>query len=140
MFQTKAVQKIKTHILCAVTFFFSENRAVCELIWGKRGRVRGVTDDNIIRRMRFVRWVPKATNTRSEYVILIAFQLQQWSTNTPQIYLCTYIVSLLFELSGVFLTAEEREREREREREMGSFSRVIRLRLCLLLRSASADR
>jgi len=24
MFQTKAVQKIKTHILCSVTFFFSK--------------------------------------------------------------------------------------------------------------------
>jgi len=28
MFQTKVVQKIKTHILCSVTFLFSEDRAV----------------------------------------------------------------------------------------------------------------
>ena len=29
-------------------------------------------------RMRFTWWIPKATNTRSEYVILIAFPRQQW--------------------------------------------------------------
>jgi len=29
-------------------------------------------------RMRIVCWVPKATNTHSEYVVLIAFPLQQW--------------------------------------------------------------
>jgi hypothetical protein len=28
MFQTKLVEKIKTHILCSVTFFSSENCAV----------------------------------------------------------------------------------------------------------------
>jgi hypothetical protein len=28
--------------------------------------------------MRFECWIPKATNTQSEHVILIAFPLQQW--------------------------------------------------------------
>ena len=28
------------------------------------------TDDNIIRRMRFARWITKATDTNSEYAIL----------------------------------------------------------------------
>jgi hypothetical protein len=31
MFQTKVVEKIKTHILCSVTFF--ENLAVYETMW-----------------------------------------------------------------------------------------------------------
>ena len=31
-----------------------------------------------IRRMRIACWIPKATNTQSEYVMLIAFPLQQW--------------------------------------------------------------
>jgi hypothetical protein len=44
----------------------------------KYGTVRQVTDDNIIRRMRFVCWIPKATDTHSEYVIFIAFSQQQW--------------------------------------------------------------
>jgi hypothetical protein len=33
MFQTKVVEKIKTHILSAITFFFVENRAVYEIMW-----------------------------------------------------------------------------------------------------------
>jgi hypothetical protein len=36
------------------------------------------TDDNIILRMRFACWITKATDTHSEYVILIAFPRQQW--------------------------------------------------------------
>ena len=31
-----------------------------------------------VRRMRLACWIPKATNTNSEFVILIAFKLQQW--------------------------------------------------------------
>jgi len=34
MFQTKIVEKIKTHTLCSVTFFF-ENRAAYEIMWKK---------------------------------------------------------------------------------------------------------
>jgi hypothetical protein len=44
----------------------------------KYGRDRQVTDDNIILRMRFACWITKATDTHSEYVILIAFEMQQW--------------------------------------------------------------
>ena len=40
--------------------------------------VRQITDDNITLRMRFACWISKATDTHSEYVILIAFVLQQW--------------------------------------------------------------
>jgi len=32
MFQTKGVEKIKTHILCSIIFFF-ENYAVYEVMW-----------------------------------------------------------------------------------------------------------
>jgi hypothetical protein len=41
-------------------------------------RAGQATDDNIIRRMRFACCIPKATNTHSEYVILIAFPRKQW--------------------------------------------------------------
>jgi hypothetical protein len=44
----------------------------------KYGRAGQATDDNIIRRMRFEYWVTKSTDTHSEYIILIAFPLQQW--------------------------------------------------------------
>jgi hypothetical protein len=44
----------------------------------KCGSDRQATDENIIRRMRFACWITKTTGTHSEYVILIAFQRQQW--------------------------------------------------------------
>jgi hypothetical protein len=44
----------------------------------KYDTARETTDDNIIRRMRLACWITKATDTRSEYVILIAFPRQQW--------------------------------------------------------------
>jgi hypothetical protein len=43
----------------------------------KYDRAGQVTDDNITRRMRFACWITKATDTHSEYVILIAFPRQQ---------------------------------------------------------------
>jgi hypothetical protein len=55
MFQTKVVEKIKTRILCSITFF-SENHAFYEIMWKNI-----VWPDNIILRMRFARWVTKAT-------------------------------------------------------------------------------
>jgi hypothetical protein len=42
------------------------------------GKATQITDDKIIRHMRFACWIIRATNTHSEYVILIAFPLQQW--------------------------------------------------------------
>ena len=43
----------------------------------KCGRARQATDDNIIRRMRFACWITKV-ETHAQYVILIAFALQNW--------------------------------------------------------------
>jgi hypothetical protein len=44
----------------------------------KYDRARQATDDNIIRRMHFACWITQATDTHSEYVILIVGALQQW--------------------------------------------------------------
>jgi hypothetical protein len=44
----------------------------------KYSTARDSTDDNRIRRMHSVCWKTKAENTHSEYVMLIAFPLQQW--------------------------------------------------------------
>jgi len=41
--------------------------------------------------MRFARWIPKAKYTHSEYVILIAFRLQQWLHERVSILSYTYI-------------------------------------------------
>jgi hypothetical protein len=76
MFQTKVVHKIKTHILCSITF----SRKSCRLGDNveKFRTARQTTDDNIIRHIRFARSITKATDTHSEYVILIAFPRQQF--------------------------------------------------------------
>ena len=55
---------------------FPENYAVYKL--EICGRAAQATDENVIWRMRFACWITKATNTPSEYVILIALQPQHW--------------------------------------------------------------
>jgi hypothetical protein len=47
-------------------------------MWEKYGRARQAIDYNKARRMRFGCWMTKATNTHSEYVVIIAFPRQQW--------------------------------------------------------------
>jgi len=39
---------------------------------------------------------PKATNTHSEYVIFIAFSLQQWLYKRPSVISYTYTTCLVF--------------------------------------------
>jgi hypothetical protein len=58
MFHTEVVGKIKSHILCTVTFFLDNVE--------KFGTARQATDDNIIWRMRFAYWITKSTDTYSE--------------------------------------------------------------------------
>ena len=45
-------------------------------------------------RMRFECWIPKATNSHSEYVIIIAFPLQQWLYERVSMLRYTYTASL----------------------------------------------
>jgi len=49
----------------------------------------------IIWRMRIACWITKATGTRSVYVILIAFRLQQWLHDRPTM-LRLYVHGLSF--------------------------------------------
>ena len=48
-------------------------------------------------RMHIECWIPKATDTHSEYVIPIAFPLQQWLHERALMLRYTYIVSFLFQ-------------------------------------------
>ena len=68
MFQIEVVEKIKTHILYPVTFFF-ENCAVYEIMW--ENIVWRDRPQRTIWRMCIACWVPKATNSHSEYVIIL---------------------------------------------------------------------
>ena len=61
--------------MCSKKNFSPENRAVYEIMWKNiigRGRLQMT-----IWRLRIACWVTKATNTHSEYVILIAFPRQK---------------------------------------------------------------
>ena len=85
MFQTKVVQKIKTYNL----FFWKIVSFMIEC------RTRQATDDNIIWHMRITYWTPKATDTHSEYVILIAFPLQH-RLYVRALMLCVHCLSYLY--------------------------------------------
>ena len=62
MFQTYIVEKIKTHVLCSVTFLFFLNCAIYEIMWKnvEWGRLQMT-----IWSMHISCWIPKATNTHS---------------------------------------------------------------------------
>ena len=91
MFQTKVVQKIKTHILCSITFFF--RKSYC--FW-----------DNVEKYCRGGaghRWQYGACALHAPYLrpqtctqnMFTAFQRQQWSHERASMLLYTYIASLL---------------------------------------------
>ena len=64
MFQTKVVVTIETNFMLNKFFFFL-NRVVCEIMWKniiERSRLQMT-----IWRMRIACWIPKSTNTLSEW-------------------------------------------------------------------------
>ena len=86
--------------------FFNENYAVYEIMW--KYVVEPERIQMTIRRMRFACIITKATNTRSEYAIFIAFTRRKWFSNAPHWYgIGTYIASLVFcHMRLVFLSCE----------------------------------
>jgi len=93
MFRTEVVQIIKTHISCSLTFFLL-NRPVCEIIW--TNIVEPGRPQMTIWRMRFACWIPEATNTHSEYVMLIAIARRQWLHDRASMLRYTYTDCLLY--------------------------------------------
>jgi len=62
----KSRREKKTHNLCSITFF---NHAIYKKMW--KNTVEPEGPQMTIWRMRIICWVPKVTNTHSEYVIFI---------------------------------------------------------------------
>jgi len=62
-------------------FFFSENRAVYEILWKYTVDPGGA--QMAIWRMRIVCWITKATYAYSGYVIFIVFRCSSGCTNAP---------------------------------------------------------
>ena len=72
MFQTRTVDKIKTHILCSITFCHPPtpgNRTVYEKMW--KNIVQLDRPQTTIWSMCIAFLIPKATNIHSEYEIFI---------------------------------------------------------------------
>jgi len=92
MFQTKVVEKNQnTHFV--FSNFFWKNRAFCEIMWkniSEPGRPQMTTWH-----LRIACWIPKTTNTHSEYVILIVSPLKQWLQESALMLRNTYIACLV---------------------------------------------
>jgi len=94
MFQTKVVEKIKTHSMFN-NFFFPENLAFYEIMW--KNFVEPGIPQMTIWCLRIAFWIPKATNTHSEYLIFICLPLQQWLHERASINVTfQYIACLVF--------------------------------------------
>ena len=110
MFQTKVVEKIKTHILCSVRFI----RKLCRWWYNeeKCGGARGVTNDVTIWRIRVACWMSKATCTHLHahshapghtharthahlFIYLLFFHGNNAFVNAPQCYVIRTLPVLL---------------------------------------------
>ena len=87
----KVLEKIKKYILCSI-IYSPENRAFYDVMW--KNIVERERSQMTIWRMRIARLFPKAINTHSEYVILIAVPLQQWLHESSSMVRYTYISRL----------------------------------------------
>ena len=99
MFQTKVLEKIKTHFIIN-NFFFFENHSVYEIMW--KNILKPDRPQMTIWRMRFACWITKATATHSECVILIAFPLQPWLHERASMLCFMYVVCLLLFLVEIW--------------------------------------
>jgi hypothetical protein len=85
-FKRNLQRKFEKGILC-LTNFSPEHRTV--LLW--TNMVEQDRPQVKIWRMRIACWITKATNTHSEYVVLIAFLLRQWLHERTSMLRQTYV-------------------------------------------------
>jgi len=71
----KSCKENRDALLCSITFFY-ENRAVYEKKWEKN-LLQPSKPQMTTWRMRVPYWIPKATNTFSEKIIILTLPLQQ---------------------------------------------------------------
>jgi hypothetical protein len=75
LYEKKVNEKIKISILC-LTYTFQKSRRLYNV--EKYGTTRQAKDDTIKGDVRCPCWITEATETHSEYVILLVFAQQQW--------------------------------------------------------------
>jgi hypothetical protein len=111
----EVVEKIKTHILCSITFL---RKSCC--LWDnveKCGGARGATNDVTLWHIPVACWISKATRTRMDapghkherahahrhkYVMVITFPRQKWLANASRCYFIRIFPVLLLLLSVYF--------------------------------------
>jgi hypothetical protein len=95
MFQTKVVEKIEKHILRSTTPPHPppESRAVYEKT---RKNIVEPGKPQVTIWLLLVCWIPQATNTHSQYVIIITFALQKWLHERASILRDTFSASLVY--------------------------------------------
>ena len=81
------------HISCS-KFFLVENPTVYEVMW--KNMVAPDRPQMTIWRMRIACWILRRINIHSEYVIIIAFPLQQWLHESPSLLRYTYSACLVW--------------------------------------------
>ena len=82
------------HIDFIFNTFSSENRAVYEIMW--KNIVQPDRPQTTIWRMRYAYWIPKSTNTHSEYAIIIVFPLQRRLNERASMLRHTHTVCLVY--------------------------------------------
>jgi hypothetical protein len=75
MCHTKVVEKLETHFFCSVIFPEKQRHL---LVNAQKYSTAGHRPQMAIWRMRTACWIPNATNTHTEYAMVISFPLQQW--------------------------------------------------------------
>ena len=87
MFQTEFIEKIKTHVLCSVTFSRKSYR-----LWDNVEKY--CTVGQATGEVAHACWITKVTNTHSEYVTLLFHYKNSW-TKAPQYYVTRTLAVLL---------------------------------------------
>ena len=79
--------------------FSSEDRAVCQIMWANVVQVD--RPEMTIWCKRIACRIPKATDTDSEYVVLISFTLQQWLQELASISRYTHVACLVISVATI---------------------------------------
>ena len=86
------------------TIYFLKNRAIYEIMW--KNIVEPIRPQMTILNMSITCWIPKATDTHSEYLPLIAFPLRQWLHERITMLRYTCTVSLVDNCQSILNRAE----------------------------------
>jgi len=111
--QTKTFQKMKIHILCSITSFLVENRAVYEIMW--KNIVEPDRSQMTIWRTHIASWITKTTNTHSEYVILLFHRNNGYSKVLQCDVISTLPVLLIYIIRTIPILLEYRTTDKVQE-------------------------